>query len=63
MGSQILRLSFVSTPFFYVPDMLLMISFFFVGMGFYFPYRKMNAEREKRSKTESRQNIDLVATV
>jgi len=60
MGSQVLRLSLVSTPFFYVPDMLLMISFFFVGLGFYLPYRKLNAEKENKSKSQLDMGIDLV---
>ncbi len=60
MGSQVLRLSFVSTPFFYVPDLLLMISFFFVGFGFYLPYRKMNAEKERKSREQLEQNVDLL---
>jgi len=38
--SQLLRVSLMSTPFFYVPDVLLMISFIFVGLTFLKPKQK-----------------------
>ncbi len=48
MGSQVLRMSLSSTPLFYIPDVLLMISFILIGLGFALPNRTMKKKQEEQ---------------
>ena len=50
MASQSLRVSLLNTMFFYIPDILLMLSMFFTALAFGNPwYRKAHKERETPS--------------
>jgi hypothetical protein len=50
MASQSLRVSLLNTMFFYIPDILLMLSMFFTALAFGNPwYRKADKERETSS--------------
>ena len=59
MGSQILRMSLSSTPLFYIPDVLLMISFILIGLGFAVPNRARNKKKREEQHSRIQQSVDI----
>lgn len=62
MFSQVLRVSLAATPFFYIPDLSLMISFVIIGFGFAIPHRNRKKEAEKESQSRAQPEIDVTVS-
>ncbi len=59
MGSQVLRVSLLSTPLFYIPDVFLMISFIMIGLGFAIPNRAKKKKEREQQESQIAQSVEL----
>ena len=50
MGSQVFRMQLLSTSLFFVPDLLMMISFVLIGVGIINPWYKKDEAKPKQVK-------------
>jgi len=57
MASQVLRVQLVSTPFFYIPDLLFMISFIIIGLGFATSWK--DEVKDEKPDSSMQQHADL----
>jgi len=62
MASQMFRVSLVATPFFYIQDVLFMISFIIIGLGFAIPNRNKGVKGKKEPESEIQENVDITVS-
>ena len=62
MGSQVFRMNLASTPLFYIPDLLFMISFILIGLGFAIPNRAKQKKEKEEEFSQIPQSVDLAVS-